>query len=72
MRTTITLNDAVFRTLKIQAAQTDQTISALVSGAIQDQLLEDLHDVKIADQRKHEPTLSHDDFVKQLQKEGLL
>lgn len=72
MRTTITINDKLFKTLKIQAAQSDQTISSLVSQAIRDQLLEDLHDIKIADERKDEPTISHDKFVAELRQEGLL
>ncbi len=72
MRTTITINDKLFRTLKTQAAQTDQTISALVSGAIQNQLLEDLHDIKVAERRKGESTISHDEFVAELKQEGLL
>jgi hypothetical protein len=72
MRTTITLNDKVFRALKLRAVETDGSISQLVEDAIKYQLLEDLEDIEDAHKRKAEPAYSFDELVKEFQAEGLL
>lgn len=72
MRTTITINDKIFRALKLRAAETDKSISKLVEEAIKYQVLEDLEDLKDATKRENEPVYSFDDLVKQFQTEGLL
>lgn len=72
MRTTIKLNDTIFQTLKVRAAQLRTTISELVETSIKNQLLEDLYDLKIADERKDEPVESFDALVVKLKSEGLL
>ena len=72
MRTTITLNDKVFRALKLRAAESDETISQLVEDAVKYQLLEDLEDIEDAKKRKDEPVHSFDALVAEFQAEGLL
>lgn len=72
MRTTITLNDKVYRALKIQAAASNESISTIVEEAIKYQLLEDLEDIEVAKQRENEPTYSFDNLVAEFKKEGLL
>ncbi|HWZ65322.1 MAG TPA: ribbon-helix-helix protein, CopG family [Patescibacteria group bacterium] len=72
MRTTITINDQVFRTLKVRAAETDESISQLVEDAIKYQLLEDSEDIEDAVRREKEPTYSFDELVAQFTAEGLL
>lgn len=72
MRTTITLNDKLFRTLKMRAAESDETISQLIENAIKYQVLEDLEDIEDAVKRENEPAYSFDDLVKQFKAEGLL
>jgi len=72
MRTTITLNDKVFRALKLRAAESDQTISKLVEEAVTYQVLEDLEDIEDAQKREHEPVHSFDALVKEFEAEGLL
>lgn len=72
MRTTITINNAIYRTLKHRAAETGETFSALVEEAIKHQLLEDLEDEEAIAARATEPAVSFDDFVKQLKADGLL
>jgi Arc/MetJ family transcription regulator len=72
MRTTITINDKLFRALKIRAAETDKSISQLVESAVKYQVLEDFEDIEDATKREHESTYSFDDLVKQFKAEGLL
>lgn len=72
MRTTITLNDNLYKKLKIRAVETGETVSELVEDAVVHQLLEDLEDTETIQKRKKEPTLSFDNLVKDFKKEGLL
>jgi len=72
MRTTITLNDKLFRALKMRAAESDGSISQLIEEAVKYQVLEDLEDIEDAVKREDEPVYSFDDLVKQFKAEGLL
>lgn len=72
MRTTITINDKLFRTLKLRAAQSDKSVSALVEDAVKYQILEDFEDIEDAQSRVDEKEYSFDDLVKQYKAEGLL
>jgi len=72
MRTTITINDKLFRALKMRAAETDESISQFVENAVKYQVLEDFEDIEDAVKRQNEPTYSFNDLVAQLKAEGLL
>ena len=72
MRTTITLNDKLYRALKVRAAETDVSVSTIVEQAVAHQLLEELEDIEDAKQRQHEPVGSFDSLVKEFKAEGLL
>jgi predicted RecB family endonuclease len=72
MRTTITINDKLYKTLKKQAIDSGVTVSVLVEDAVKYQLLEDLHDLKIMKERENEPVTNFDDFVEELKADGLL
>lgn len=72
MRTTITINDKLFRTLKLRAAETDESVSKLVEDAVKYQILEDFEDIEDAKKREAEPTHSFDNLVAQFKAEGLL
>jgi hypothetical protein len=72
MRTTINLNDKVFRALKIRAAESDESISSFVEDAIKYQVLEDLEDLEDVKNREREEVLSFNDLVKEFKAEGLL
>lgn len=72
MRTTINLNDKVYRALKLRAAESDESISSFVENAVKYQVLEDLEDLEDIQKRESEPTLLFDDLVKQFKDEGLL
>lgn len=72
MRTTITINDTLFRALKLRAVESDTNVSQLVESAIKYQILEDLEDIEDASSRDSEPTHTFDDLVTQLKAENLL
>jgi hypothetical protein len=72
MRTTITLNDKIYRALKLRAAESNETISAIVEDAVKYQILEDLDDLQAVKERENEPAIAFDDFVKELKADGLL
>lgn len=72
MRTTITINDSLYKKLKFRAAETGDTVSSLVEDAVTYQLLEDLDDLQAIKNRQKEPALSFDDLVVEFKKEGLL
>ncbi len=72
MRTTITLNDKLFRALKLRAAETGTSFSQLVEDALKYQYLEDLEDIEDSIHRKKEPLHLFDDVVAEFKAEGLL
>ncbi len=72
MRTTVTLNDTVYRALKIRAAQTDESVSKIIEDAIKYQILEDMEDIEDAQKRAGEPIYSFDSLVSEFKAEGLL
>lgn len=72
MRTTITINDKLYRALKMRAAETDESISKFVEDAVKFQVLEDFEDIEDAQLRKDEPEYSFDTLVEKFKSEGLL
>ncbi len=72
MRTTITINDTVFRALKMRAVESDESVSKLVEDAVKYQILEDLEDIEDAKVRDNEPGYSFNDLVSKFKAEGLL
>ena len=72
MRTTITINDTIFRALKMRAAESDTNVSQLVEDAVKYQILEDLEDIEDATVREKESTHSFDNLVTQFKAEGLI
>jgi hypothetical protein len=72
MRTTITLNDTIYKALRVRAAESGESISSMVESAVQEQILEDLDDLSAVKLRQNEPVIDFDTFVKELKNDGLL
>lgn len=72
MRTTVTINDTIFRALKMRAVEADESVSKLVEDAVKYQILEDMEDIEDANARVNEPTYSFDDLVARFKSEGLI
>lgn len=71
-RATIYLDPSLHRALRLKAAETDRTISEIVSRAIRQCLSEDAEDLAAFDERAHEPDLPFEKVVKDMRKRGLL
>lgn len=72
MRTTITLNDKIYKALRIRAAESGETVSAVVEDAVKEQVLEDLDDLHAVKERENEPAIDFKAFVKELKADGLI
>ena len=72
MRTTITLNDRIYKALKLRAVETGESVSRMVEDAIKYQVLEDLEDIQTLKERGDEPAVDFKTFVKELKADGLL
>lgn len=72
MRTTITLNDKIYKALKIRAAESGETISTMIEDAVKEQILEDLDDLLAVKEREDEPAIDFKNFVKELKADGLI
>ena len=72
MRTTITLNDRIYKALKIRAVESGESLSAVIEDAIKEQILEDLDDLQSVRKRENESAIDFKIFVKELKADGLL
>lgn len=69
-RATIYLDASLHRALRLQAAETDRTISDLVNDAVRAALAEDADDLAAVADREAEPTRGFGDFVRELRERG--
>ena len=60
------LDPHLHKALKVRAAETDQSLSELVSGAVRRSLLEDAEDLAVFKQRAREPNLVFETVIKGL------
>ena len=71
-RATIYLEASLHKALRLKAAETDRTISEIVSRAVQQSLAEDAKDLAAFETRAREPHLPFEKVLKDLEKSGLL
>ena len=71
-RVTVHLEDSLHQGIRLKAADTKQSMSELVNNALKASLHEDLKDIKSWEERKDEETYGYEEFVKLLQKDGVL
>lgn len=71
-RATVYLDPALHRALRLQSVETSRSVSDLINDAVRDELAEDASDLAWFDQRKNEPVVEFETFVKGLKNEGLL
>ncbi len=69
-RTTVYMDSDLHHALRIKAAQTEHSMSELVSEAIRLSLAEDAADIAAFDERKKEPSLAFDNVLKRLKADG--
>ena len=71
-RATIYLEAGLHRALRLKAAETDRTISEIVSRAVRRELAEDSEDLTAFRARASEPNLPFEKVLKDLKRRGLL
>ncbi len=73
-KATLYLDSKLYKTLKLHAVETGQTISGLMNEALQAQLAEDLEDITTIRSRlaKKETPISYEAALKELQKSGTI
>ena len=69
-RSTIYLDPALHKALKLKAVETSRSISDLVNEAVREVLSEDTEDLSAFDERDDEPLISYDEMVKRLKADG--
>ena len=71
-RATIYLEAGLHRALRLKAAETDQTVSAIVTRAVRQSLAEDAEDLAAFRRRAREPNLPFEKVLKDMKRRGLL
>jgi hypothetical protein len=71
-RSTVYLEPAVHRVLRLKAAETDRSISELVNEAVKMSLAEDAEDLAAFEERAAERTVSFEKVVREMRRRGNL
>jgi plasmid stability protein len=71
-RATVYLKSDLHKALKLKAAETDRSVSALVNDAVRLSLLEDAEDLAAFEERAKEPNLAFEAVLKDLRRRGRL
>jgi hypothetical protein len=71
-RATVYFEEAVHRALRMKAAATDRSLSDMVNEAVKAALAEDAEDLQSFDDRKGEPSVGFEQFVKGLKARGAI
>ena len=69
-RSTVYLDPDLHRVLKLKAAETSRSVSELVNEAVRHELIEDEEDLKSFATRRKEPTISYEQLLKELKRDG--
>ncbi|MFO7990053.1 MAG: ribbon-helix-helix protein, CopG family [Desulfotignum sp.] len=71
-RSTIYLDPALHRALRLKALETSRSMSEIINEALKEALSEDAEDLAAFDERAGEPLISYEQMVKKLKKDGRL
>ncbi len=69
-RATIYLDPGLYKAIRLKSVETARSVSDLVNAALRYELAEDANDLAVFDERKNEPTLNFEAFVKELRHHG--
>ena len=67
-RATVYLGPALHKALRLKSLETARSLPDLINDAVRAELAEDATDLAAFNARKNEPTLSFEDFVKELKR----
>ena len=71
-RATVYLDPTLHKALRLQSVETSRSVSELINDAVRDELAEDANDLAMFEERKNEPSLDFESFVKELKLDGTL
>jgi len=71
-RATVYLEPGIHKALRLQAVETDRSMSELINDAVRAELAEDAEDLAAFDERSKEPTVDFEQFVKGLKADGAI
>lgn len=71
-RATVYFDPEIHQALRLKAATSDKSISDMVNDAVKLTLAEDAEDLEAFEERKQEPSLDFEQFVKALKRRGKL
>ena len=71
-RVTVYLQPEYHHALRVKAAETEYSVSALVNEAVQNALREDALDLEAFETRADEPSIAFEKVLKKLRKDGKL
>ena len=71
-RATVYLDPALHKALRLKSVETSRSLSDLVNAALRDELAADADDLAAFEARQDEPTVSFEDFLKELKRNGKL
>jgi predicted transcriptional regulator len=69
-RSTIYLDPALHKALRIKAFETSRSMSEIINEAVQNALAEDVADLALFEERADEPLISYEQMIKRLKKDG--
>lgn len=69
-RSTIYFDPILHKALRLKSAETSQSVSELVNGAVRDVLAEDADDLAAFEKRAGEPLISYENMLKGLKADG--
>jgi plasmid stability protein len=72
VRSTLYLEPALHRALRLKAATTNRSMSEIVNDALRTALREDEEDLAAFAERANEPSLSYEEFLAKLKADGTL
>lgn len=69
-RSTVYLDPDLHRVLKLKAAETSRSVSDLVNESVRHELMQDQADLQAFEDRRREPSISYEQLLKELKKDG--
>ena len=71
-RATVYLDPVLHKALRLQSVETSRSVSELINDAVRDELAEDASDLAAFKERKNEPAVEFEAFVKGLKLDGTI
>jgi hypothetical protein len=72
VRTTVNFDSELLKLLKLKAVETSHSVSELLNEIVANSFKEDREDLKVFEERKNEPTISFESFLKDMDDNGRL